>query len=71
MVFAVGKAGLPFGQAAWVRWEGKPTGVIVEQVQVASKVNRLKLFIKISFFTFGFSAVILWREKIILNSLLR
>jgi len=29
-----GKVGLPFGQAAWVRWEGKPTGVIVEQVQV-------------------------------------
>ena len=47
MVFAAGKVGLPFGQAAWVRWEGKPTGVIVEQVQVASKVNRSKLFLKI------------------------
>jgi len=29
-----GKSGLPFDLAAWVYWAGKPTGVIVEPVQV-------------------------------------
>ena len=33
-VSPTGKSGLPFNLAAWVYWEGKPTGVIVEPVQV-------------------------------------
>jgi len=36
-----GKLGLPFNLAAWVYWEGKPTGVIVESVQVAEGTCQL------------------------------
>ena len=37
-----GKSGLPFDLAAWVYWAGKPTGVIVEPVQVLTIVYRFK-----------------------------